>query len=157
MRAVRSGALLTAALATAVVAGCGGGSSRLSKSDYRTKLTAISHEAQQAQNDVAKGLGASSIDELHGRLIRFADASQRLGDEIANVKPPKDAEAANTELARGEHDTAHEVRTAAAAIQKLKTPQAAFRYLQKLSNLKGGHELDDALRKLKRLGYTTGS
>jgi len=154
---VRSGALLTAALAAVVVAGCGGGSSRLSKADYRAKLTAISHEAQQAQNDVAKGLGASSVDELHGRLIRFADASQRLGDEIANLKPPKDAEAANTELARGEHDTAHEVKGAAAAIQKLKTPQAAFRYLQKLGGLKGGHELDAALRKLKKLGYTSGS
>ena len=148
--------LLAAALGVALLAGCGG-SSKLSKSAYRAKLAAISQDAQRAQNDVAKALSASTVDELHGRLTRFADASDRLGDKIAGLKPPKDAEAANAELARGEHDTAKEVRSAATAIQKLKTPQAAINYLQKLGDLKGGRELDEALKKLRQLGYATGS
>jgi hypothetical protein len=138
-----------------LLAGCGG-DSNLSKSAYRAKLSAISHEADKAQNDVAQALGASSVDELHSRLVKFADASEGLGDEIAKLKAPKDAVDANAELARGEHDTAKEVRSAAAAIQKLKTPRAAITYLQQLGNLKGGRELTEALRKLRRLGYTTG-
>jgi hypothetical protein len=153
-------ALLAAALATIALAGCGGssGGGTLSKSDYRTKLRALGHEAQQAQADVQKGLSARTVAELHTRLLAFAATSQHLGDEVAALKPPKDAEAANAELANGEHDSARAIRTAAAAIQNLKTPQAVIAYLQKsLGNAKGAHELNDALTKLKNLGYTTGS
>jgi hypothetical protein len=150
-------ALLAAALATIALAGCGGGGGggSLSKSDYRAKLQAIGHEAQQAQTDVQKGLSAKTVPELHARLLAFAATSQHLGDEVAALKPPKDAEAANAELANGEHDSATAIRAAAAAIQNLKTPQAVIAYLQKsLSNAKGAHELDDALTKLKKMGYT---
>jgi hypothetical protein len=149
---------LAAALAAALLAGCGGGSGRLSKSDYRAKLATLSREADRAQSDVEKGLRAKSVRELHARLIAFAAASRRLGDEAAKLKPPKDAEAANGELVRGEHDTAQATRAAAAAITKLRTPRAAIAYLQtSLGNAKGAHELDDALAKLKKLGYTKGS
>jgi len=159
-------ALLAAALAAVIVlAGCGssggsggGGGGTLSKSEYKAKLQALGHEAQQAQADVAKGLNAKTVAELHSRLLAFAATSQHLGDEVAALKPPKDAAAANAELAQGEHDSAKAIRDAAAAIQNSKTPQAALAYLQKsLSNAKGAHELNDALTKLKNLGYTTGS
>jgi hypothetical protein len=150
-------ALLAAAFATIALAGCGGGGGggRLSKSDYRAKLQAIGHEAQQAQADAQKGLSAKTVAELHATLLAFAATSQHLGDEVAALKPPKDAEAANAELVSGEHDSATAIRAAAAAIQNLKTPQAVIAYLQKsLSNAKGAHELDDALTKLKKMGYT---
>jgi hypothetical protein len=153
-------ALLAATLATIALSGCGGsgGGGTLSKSDYRTKLRALGHEAQQAQANVQKGLSANTVAELHARLLAFAATAQHLGDEVAALKPPKDAEAANAELANGEHDSARAVRAAAAAIQNSKTPAAALAYLQKsLSNAKGAHELDEALTKLKNLGYTTGS
>jgi hypothetical protein len=152
-------ALLAAAVATIALAGCGGGGGggggSLSKSEYRAKLQAIGHEAQQAQADVQKGLSADTVAELHTRLLAFAATSQHLGDEVAALKPPKAAEAANAELANGEHDSATALRAAAAATQNLKTPQAVIAYLQKnLSNAKGAHELNDALTKLKKMGYT---
>ena len=153
-------ALLAAALAAIALAGCGGSSDggRLSKSDYKAKLRALGHEAQQAQADVQKGLSAKTVAELHARLLAFAATSQHIGDEVAALKPPKDAEAANAELANGEHDSAKAVRDAAAAIKDAKTPAAAIAYLQKsLANAKGAHELDDGLTKLRKLGYTTGS
>jgi hypothetical protein len=152
-------ALLAAALATIALSGCGGsgggGGGSLSKSDYRTKLDALGREAQQAQADVQKGLSAKKVAELHARLLAFAATLQHLGDEVSALKPPKDAEAANAELANGEHDSAREIRAAVAAIQNLKTPQAVIAYLQKrLGNAKGAQELNDALTKLKQLGYT---
>jgi hypothetical protein len=154
---MKPAAFIAAALAAIVLVGCGG-SGRLSKSDYRAKLTTIGHEANQAQTEVEKGLSAKTIGELHARLVAFADASQRLGDEVAALKTPKDAEAANAELARGEHDTARATRAAAAAITSLKTPKRALAYLQtSLGNAKGAHELDDAIAKLKKLGYAKGS
>ena len=155
---MRPAVLLATVLAASIVAGCGGGGGRLSKSAYRAKLTTLGHEANRAQTDVEKGLSAKTIGELHARLVAFADASQRLGDEVAALKAPKDADAANAELARGEHDTARATRAAAAAITKLKTPKRAIAYLQtSLGNAKGAHELDDALAKLKKLGYAKGS
>src|SRR6478672_11979619 len=138
-------ALLAAALATIALAGCGGssGGGTLSKRDYRKKLRALGHEAQQAQADVQKGLSAKTVAELHSRLLAFAATSQHLGDEVAALKPPTDAASANAELAQGEHDSAKAIRDAAAAIQNSKTPQAALAYLQKsLSNAKGAHELN---------------
>jgi hypothetical protein len=148
-----------AALITIALAGCGGsgGGGTLSKSDYKAKLNVLGHEAQQSQADVQKGLSAKAVAVLHAHLLAFAATAQHLGDEVAALKPPKDAEAANAELASGEHDSARAVRAAAAAIQNSKTPTAALALLQKsLGNAKGAHELDDALTKLKNLGYTTG-
>jgi hypothetical protein len=152
-RAVFAGAVA----ALAFVAGCGG-SGRLSKSDYRAKLAAISKEADRAQSDVEQGLHAKTVSELRQRLVAFAAASRRLSGEVAELKAPKNAEAANAELATGEQDTARATQAAAAAVAKMKTPAAAIGYLEhSLANAKGAHELDDALAKLKKLGYTSGS
>ena len=140
-----------------VAAGCGG-SSRLSASAYRTRIATLSHEADAAQGRVEKGLNAKSVARIRSLLTAFASDSDRLGDEVAALKPPKDAAAANAELARGEHDTATATRTAVAQLAKFKTPAAALQYLQhSLGNAKGAHELDDAIAKLKKLGYTSGS
>jgi hypothetical protein len=158
VRAVRTGVFCAGVvLLCALVAGCGGGG-RLSKSDYKAKLAAISHEADRAQAGVEQGLKATTVPALQARLVAFATASKRIGDEVGKLKAPKDAESANAELAQGEHDTAQATEAAAAGIAKLKTPKAAITYLQtQLGNAKGGRELDDALTKLKQLGYTTGS
>ena len=155
--------LLVAAVAVAaaaggvVVAGCGG-SSRLSPDAYRVKLAAIGHEANQAQAQVEKGLQAKSLAELQARLTTFAGAEQKLGDEVAALKPPKNAEAANALLARGEHDTASATRAVLPQLAKLTSVKAALSVLNKSQgNAKGGHELDQALAELKKLGYATGS
>ena len=146
------------ALACALLAGCGG-SSRLSRSAYRTRLATLGKEADKAQADVEKGLHAKSMAELQARLKAFATAEDRLGDEVSRLKTPKDAEAANAELARGEHDTAAALRSALPKLAKFTSPKAAISFLTKglAAQPKGGHEVDQALAQLKKLGYTKGS
>ena len=154
---MRGGVVFIAATVL-LLAACGGGSSRLSAGAYRTQLLKIKQQSNAAEGQVVKGLQAKSIPELRKRLDDFAAASQRIGDEVAKLKAPKNAEAANAELAQGEKDTATATRAASAAVAKLKTPQAAISYLQhSLANAKGSRELDDSITKLKQLGYTSGS
>jgi hypothetical protein len=145
------------ALLVALVAGCGG-SNRLSQSAYRARLATIGREANSAQAAVEQGLHAKSVAELRRRLSSFAGATQKLGDEVAALKPPKNAEAANALLARGEHDTASATRAVLPHLAKLKSVKAALSLLNKSQgNAKGGRELDQALAELKKLGYTKGS
>jgi hypothetical protein len=158
MRGVWLGATLTCCCV--LVAGCGGGGGggRLSASAYRSRLAAISQEGDTAQSQVEQGLHAKTVAALRVRLGAFATASQKLGDEVAALKPPKNAASANAELAQGEHDTASATRSVLPKLASLKSVKAALAYLQKSQgNAKGGHELDDSLTKLKQLGYTKGS
>lgn len=143
--------------ACALVEGCGGGSSRLSANAYRARLATVAKEADKAQGDVEKALSAKSIAEIQTRLKAFATADDRLGDEVSRLKPPKDAETANAELARGEHDTAAAVRSVIPKLAKFTSAKAAIAFLMKATPPKGGRELDHALAQLKKLGYTKGS
>jgi len=91
------------------------------------------------------------------RLSTFANAAQKLGDEVAALKPPKNAEAANALLARGEHDTATATRAVLPQLAKLKSVKAALSLLNRTQgSANGGRELDQALAELKTLGYTKG-
>jgi hypothetical protein len=144
-------------LAVLLLAACGGGS-RLSQDAYRTKLAQVKQEAAGAQASVAKGLQAKTLAELRGRLDAFAESTQRIGDEVANLKPPQNAEAANTELADGLQETARATRDASKQITGLHTPQEAISYLEHSPlNKKGARQVDEALTKLQQLGYTSGS
>jgi len=154
---VRGVALCIAACAVLLLAACGGGS-RLSQDAYRTKLAQVKQEAASAQASVAKGLQAKTLAELRGRLDAFAESTQRIGDEVANLRPPQNAEAANTELADGLRETARATRDASKQITVLHTPREAISYLEHSSlNQKGAREVNDALSKLQQLGYTSGS
>ena len=155
---MRGVALCSAALAVLLLAACGGGGSRLSQDAYRAKLTQIKQEAASAQASVARGLQAKTLAELQGRLDAFAESTQRIGDEVAKLKPPANAEAANTELADGLHETARATRDASKQITGLHTPREAISYLEHSPlNEKGAHQVDEALTRLKQLGYTSGS
>jgi hypothetical protein len=133
--------------------GGGSGSAPLSASAYRAHLKTIGTESNKAQHAVEKGFRATSVPQLVTVLTAFAAADKRIGDQVAALKPPTNAGAANTELAKGEHDTASEVQALLPKIKKMSSAQAAIAYLSKKSTTKGGHEIDEALAKLKRLGY----
>lgn len=72
---------------------------------------------------------------------------------VAGLEPPTNAEAANTELAKGQHDTAAELQAVIPRIKKMPNAKAAIAYLQKTPSTTGGHEVDAALAQLKKLGY----
>ena len=150
-------AAVTIVLLCALVAACGGGGgSRLSQSEYRARVADLGKQANAAQSTAQQALNAKSVPQLQARLRAFADAVDRIGDEVDRLKPPKNAEAANAELARGEHDSATEIRDALPSLSKFSTPAQAVSSLSALGG-RGGHEIDDALAKLKKLGYTKGS
>ena len=154
---MRGVALCIAACAVLLLTACGGGS-RLSQSAYRTKLAQVKQEAASAQASVALGLQAKTLAELRGRLDAFAESTQRISDEVAKLKPPQNAEAANTELADGLHETARATRDASKAVAGLHTPREAITYLEQSPlNKKGARQVDEALTRLKQLGYTSGS
>jgi hypothetical protein len=154
---VRGVALCSVGFAVLLLAACGGGS-RLSQDAYRTKLAQVKQEAASAQASVARGLQAKTLAELRGRLDAFAESTQRIGDEVAKLKPPANAEAANTELADGLHETARATRDASKQITGLHTPREAISYLEHSPlNTKGARQVDEALTRLKQLGYTSGS
>ena len=128
---------------------------RLSASAYRTRLATITKEADKAQADAEQGGDrAKSVVELQAHLKAFAAAEDRLGDEVSRLKPPKDAEAANAELARGENDWAAAVRSAIPKLAKFRSAKAAIASLDEVP--KGAREVAQALAQLKKLGYTKG-
>jgi len=134
--------------------GTGGGtSSSLSASAYRAHLKTIAKESNTAQHAVEKGFRASSVPQLVTVLTAFGTAEKRIGDEVAALSPPTNAEVANSELAKGQQDTASEIQALLPKIRKMTSAQAAIAYLSKKSTTKGGHEIDQALAKLKQLGY----
>jgi len=143
---------VAAVVTVLLVSGCGGGS-RLSASDYRTHLETLGKESNAAQHAVEKGFQATSVPQLVTVLTVFGAAEKRTGDEVAALKPPKDAEAANTEMANGLHDTGSEVQALLPKIKKMPSAKAAIAYLGKTPTTKGGQELDHALAQLKKLGY----
>ena len=118
---MRRGAIIGVVVLLLAACGGGGGSERLSPSAYRAKLATIGREANTAQGQVEKGLQAKSVAEIRTRLSTFATATQKLGDQVAALKPPKNAEAANALLARGEHDTASATRRVLSRLTKMKS------------------------------------
>jgi hypothetical protein len=158
---IRNSVLVSCALCALAlgVVGCGGGGGgRLSSSDYKAELAKISKQSDAAHAAIARSAPkATTVAQVQAALRRFADAEDRLGDEVSRLKAPTNAEAANAELARGEHDDAAEIRALLPKLAGFKSVQQAFGYLQQLGSTKGGHEEDQAIAKLKKLGYTSGS
>lgn len=141
-----------------LLAACGGGGNGVSKTDYQNELAKISKQAGTAHAQLERaGPTATTVAQLQTALRQFAGAEDRLGDEISKLKVPNDAKAANAELARGQHDDADEIRALLPKLSKYKSVQDALTSLQRLGSSRGGREGDEALTKLKQLGYTSGS
>jgi hypothetical protein len=149
--------VLCALLLTLAAAGCGGGGGE-SKAAYRSDLAKIAKDAEAAHQRVEQGApAAKTVTQVQALLRRFASDEDTIGDEVSKLNPPKDAAAANAELARGQHDDADEIRAFLPKLAKFTSVQQAFAYLQGIGKTKGGREGDEALTKLKQLGYTSGS
>src|SRR5437868_14066768 len=101
-----------------LVSACGS-SGRLSASEYRAHLKTIAKESDAAQHAVEKGFRATSVPQLVKTLTAFEAAEKRIGDDVAALKPPKAADAANTELAQGQRDTASELQAVLPRIKEM--------------------------------------
>ena len=134
------------------LSGCGG-SSHPSAGAYRADLARVARESDAAQGKVGKGFQAASVAQLVNVLRSFAASEKHIGDQVAALKAPRNAQAANTELAKGMHDTAAEIHGFLPRIEKMPSAKAAIGFLQKTPQTNGGREIDHALATLKRLGY----
>jgi hypothetical protein len=149
---------LTLTLASAVaLSACGGGGGRLSASDYKKQLAALDRQDTKVHASVDNLPHAKSVAQMKAGLAAFAAGEQRIGAQVAALKPPKDAAAANAQLAKGFTDSASEMKHVLTALQPAKTPQQALQIIGRMgSTTKGGKELDSALTQLKKLGYAKG-
>jgi hypothetical protein len=147
--------LLTTALLALSACG-GGGSDRLSPTAYKQRLSALSRQDNKVHANVDNLPHSKSVAQMEAGLAAFATGEQRLGTQVAALKPPKNAQAANAQLAKGFEDSASEMKRVQAALAPAKTPKQALTILGKLGpQLHGGKELDSALAQLKKLGYAT--
>jgi hypothetical protein len=139
-------------------AGCGG-SGRLSKGEYRSKLKALDAKVSKGEAAVRSAVTPSAtVAQISVALTRFADVDKQVGDEVAKLKPPKEAEAANALLARGFRDLAAETRGVAAKLSSVKSPAAGLALVQRAgASFQGAKELDQAVSQLKKLGLSAGS
>lgn len=137
------------------VAGCGG-SDRLSAEEYRARLATLEKQNAQPHRDFAKALKANSVAEIRAGLTEYADANRQLGDSVADLKPPENAEPANAQLAEGFHDAAEQISALVAKLSGITDPKAALKLVnQSFGDASAGREIDQALSKLEELGYTT--
>lgn len=96
---IGTGLVLAGVLA---LAACGGGSSRLSKSQYEHKIKAEGTSLQAAFTSLNIQANAK-LSELASKISRLQTKVERTATEIEHLKPPKDAEADNKKIA----DTLH--------------------------------------------------
>jgi hypothetical protein len=130
-----------------------GGSGRLSAAAYRVHLKTVAKQSDAAEHAVEKGFQSTSVPQLVTVLTTFEAADKRIGNEVAGLHAPANAESANAELAKGLQDNATELQALLPKIRKMTSAKAAVAYLTKSPPKKGGQEEDTALAQLKKLGY----
>jgi hypothetical protein len=148
--------LLAAVLGLGVIAatGCGGGSERLSATEYRTQLDHLGERAREAQEELARGLTATSVAQLEGILAEFAQEEQAIAQEVAGLDPPKAAEDANAQLAIAQHRFAAAFVDVLPTLEAARTVEAARAKLRRSEEFAvAGQQVDHAISVLKKLGY----
>ena len=151
--------VVTSLVAVVAVAGCGN-SERLSKQEYQARLHAINLRVGRAEGAAEAALASGATNRLHRAMLKWADTEEQSGDELAQVRPPKDAEAVNRNLSTAEKQFATALRQAAGAL-KGAPPAAAPKLLERrmqprMESSPAPAALDRAIAQLKALGYTHG-
>jgi hypothetical protein len=166
--------LITSAIATgsiAVITGCSSSGSApastgappaasrpLSTPAYKLQLHAVAVQESQAQQSVQAAFRAKSVAKIRTLLSTFATDQSSAAQRLEGLTPPPNAAVANAQLAKAFNDNAAAIQTLIAKLAHAKTPKQALQIVQgdKAAQRVGG-EIDAALNKLKKLGYTTGS
>jgi hypothetical protein len=136
-----------------VLAACGAGSSRLSKSEYEQKLNAEATSLQAAFGalDIQHN---KNLDELATKVERLQAKVGQTANDIDKLNPPKDAEADTKKIAATLHrfaDIFGELEDAARAGDRTKLLSAQ----QKL--LAASQVGTEATNDLKQKGYDIGT
>ena len=146
--------ILAVAAAAALVAGCGGGSDRLSKAEYEQVIQTDGRDARQA---VTRASGSiTSPATLPTQIAAAENAVKKAADDLDAAKPPKDAEADNHTIVVGLRTLQTELGKLRAAAKKhdIAALQAAAAALQASPEIKAAQR---AAEDLKKKGYTVGA
>lgn len=148
--------LMSVAAVLAAAAGCDG-TDRLSKQEYRARLQAIDAQVGRAE-EAAQAAFASggSLKRLTRAILSWADAEEQAGNQLAAVRPPKDAEEANRSLSDAEKHFAAALRKAAAALKGVRLADAPTILEREMGSAPAAAQLDRAIAGLKALGYAHG-
>jgi chromosome segregation ATPase len=143
-----------AAVLVALAAGCGGGGSdRLSKSEYEQKLKGEGSQLKTAFSAVDLEQSAN-VGDLTTKLTNLEQELDQSASDIEGLKPPEDVEAANQKLANALHNTADkfgELKQAA----KAKDQQRIQQLSQEVATVL--QEGRSAAEELKAKGYDIGT
>ena len=152
----RATALVLVALVGAA-AGCGGGSSepRLSAKQYRARLAMITRREEVVRTSVENTLRSSTtVRQVRNALSRYAANEESLGDTVDRLRPPKDADKANDQLAKGAHQLADDIRSVVGSLRSVRLRDEAITMLQRqLGSSQGAEDMAAASVELRRLGY----
>jgi hypothetical protein len=106
-----------------------------------------------ARRDLEKLRKAENGATIRNGLVTFGTVHDLFAGEVANLKPPKNAEKPNELLAVGARDVTIEVNKLVSALPVTKDPRQALKTLNAIRNGRGAAEEARALRQLKKLGY----
>ncbi len=117
MSVKRTAALLLAAALAVGSAGCGGGGSgRLSKSQYERKLQTVGSELQPTLSALLS-FDPTNLKRAPLFMTTLADALDRIAHDLGGVEPPQDVAALNRQIAGGAASAAKQLRTLAATLR----------------------------------------
>lgn len=150
--ATLAGVLLALAL---VVAGCGSsGGGQLSKADYQKHLRTDGDEITKAFKPLTQQ--PSSLEQLASELDTGVSKLNSAASDLEGVKPPKDVQKDNSNLAGGLRELARELDSLKKAAQK-KDPQLVNKTLNDLRQSHGLIDARQATDDLRKKGYTLGT
>lgn len=131
---------------------------RLSAAAYKRELKQIADEESGAQHAVQAAFRAKTAATVRHALSTFADDQQQVSDEVSAIVPPANAQSANAALAHAFADNAAATRAVVRQLAEAATAKAALEIIQSATGAqRSGHEIDAALGRLRKLGYTAGS
>jgi hypothetical protein len=156
--------LLPAAAAGLIaLAGCGSSDNgtttqAMTAHQYSQFLQSLSTREDQAHKTLDQALQAKSLDQIQQGVSAFATDQSGAANQVSSVTPPANARSANGQLEKAFKDIAVAIQAVLPQIASAGSPQAALTVVQKAEGpQQAGHELDSALSRLRKLGYTRGS
>jgi hypothetical protein len=118
----------------------------------------VAQDESAAQHRVQAAFHAHTVPQVHAALATFAADQRHVAARLSALTPPADAVAANRQLAHAFDDNAAAVRSVLRKISGVSSVRQALGVIQSDKRAQRvGQEIDAALGKLKKLGYTPGS
>ena len=152
--------IVLAALAVAVGAtGCGGddgGGDRLSKTEYQQQVKTVGDTLSKSAEGLSGAFSESdpeSLDQVADQIEQLQEAMNGAADDLDNMNPPADAEAAHNKLVEGIRGFADDIGGVADAARdgNLKELQA---FSENFGNSESVKKIQEATEELQAKGYT---